>query len=605
MPRRTGSPDGPTVPRRAPIVLAALALLLPWSGAAGAAAVRYEPSSNRIYVERGHTVTLSQIKRALPGAPLELVDPARKVWLLRASIRVKDGSTLLLRGGRRGGDVNELRLRSNNAPPDAGYVEITVAHGQLRLESTRVVSWDTAAGLPDADPTRYGRAFIRARSRVDVDRGRLESRMDVIDSVVAYLGFDAPDAYGLSWRVTGARPGAYHRVNAYGTVAGSRIHHNWFGLSAQGAQGLEWRDSEIDHSVQHALVLQDQADGVRIERNSIHHNGAHGLLATRRCARLQIRNNRVWGNALHGLVVHTHSNDALIEGNDLRQNGESGVAVFAAARATIRGNRIFENEASGIRLAMGASDARIEKNEIASLAGNAGELGRGFCTKRGPAGPRLARGCPPDAVEIEGANGTKLVGNTFATRDSRLVFSHAPMIEFDGNTVAPEVTFVLTGSPSAPTRVNFSRQPQVQLQLDRHSSIRFEDPEGAIFDLGRNVYTVVNGKDSFVEVPAYGLGPTTTVVTRKLVAQSENTMVSVHPTLWDTGGDRRKAWKARTGTGAGPVRFTVGDLRPGVRYVARQESRPLGSFVADAEGRITFSAAPGANATVSYTVIPN
>ena len=43
-------------------------------------------------------------------APLQLVDAANKIWLLRANLFVADGCDLQLRGSAVGGDVNELRL---------------------------------------------------------------------------------------------------------------------------------------------------------------------------------------------------------------------------------------------------------------------------------------------------------------------------------------------------------------------------------------------------------------------------------------------------------------------------------------------------------------
>src|SRR5262245_32318711 len=82
---------------------------------APAATFRYATSSNRIYVENGGTATLTDIKNALPNSPLQLVDVTNKIWLCRANLLVTDGSTLRLHGSANAGDVNELRLLSNNS----------------------------------------------------------------------------------------------------------------------------------------------------------------------------------------------------------------------------------------------------------------------------------------------------------------------------------------------------------------------------------------------------------------------------------------------------------------------------------------------------------
>src|SRR5262245_44430596 len=72
------------------------------------ATFRFASTSNRIYVEGGGTVTLTDIKTALPNAPLDLVDGVGLVWLLRANLVMADGCVLLLHGSAAGGDVNEL-----------------------------------------------------------------------------------------------------------------------------------------------------------------------------------------------------------------------------------------------------------------------------------------------------------------------------------------------------------------------------------------------------------------------------------------------------------------------------------------------------------------
>src|SRR5688572_29267565 len=71
-----------------------------------AAIIRWAGSSNRIYVENGGSATLSDIKAALPHAPLDLVDPTNGVWLLRVNLMIASGARLVIHGTVIGGDVN-------------------------------------------------------------------------------------------------------------------------------------------------------------------------------------------------------------------------------------------------------------------------------------------------------------------------------------------------------------------------------------------------------------------------------------------------------------------------------------------------------------------
>src|SRR6185503_10652006 len=74
------------------LTMGAAALLL-LSPQALAATFRFASTSNRIYVENGGSATLSDIKTALPNAPLDLVDGVNAVWLLRANLWIADGVT--------------------------------------------------------------------------------------------------------------------------------------------------------------------------------------------------------------------------------------------------------------------------------------------------------------------------------------------------------------------------------------------------------------------------------------------------------------------------------------------------------------------------------
>src|SRR5262249_2391222 len=149
-------------------------------------------------------------------------------WLLRAELMVQDGCRLALRGAAAGGDANELRLQSVNAATNCGCVaSITADWGVLDIHSIKITSWDTMTGAPDADPVANGRAFIRVRSSLSTNGiTPLESRMDITNSEIAYLGTDDSEAYGLVWKVSGASPtnNLFNTVNVYGNIVNSRIH---------------------------------------------------------------------------------------------------------------------------------------------------------------------------------------------------------------------------------------------------------------------------------------------------------------------------------------------------------------------------------------------
>ena len=124
------------------------------------AAQHYSAASNTIYVE-GVAATLSDIAFIAPHAPLTLVDSVNAVWKLDANIRVVDGGSLMLHGTAIGGDVNELRLKSENTLDPNAFVEIRADYGQIDIQSTKITSWDSAVQRP-GHRVRSVRAGLRA-----------------------------------------------------------------------------------------------------------------------------------------------------------------------------------------------------------------------------------------------------------------------------------------------------------------------------------------------------------------------------------------------------------------------------------------------------------
>jgi poly(beta-D-mannuronate) C5 epimerase len=353
-----------------PLTLACALALAALAARPACASIRWEPDNDRIVV-RGQGVTLTSLKAADPSLPLQLVDPAHKVWLLNKPLVLADGAQLVLHGSAAGGDVDELRLRSDNQP-GAAVASISADWGSIEIHNTRVNGWDTVHGEPDAEYGQYGRAFLRARSRLATDGvRRFESRMDIADSELAYLGSAAPESFGLVWKVVSSDNYVFDLVHVHGSLLRSRIHHNYFGAYSFGAHNLVWRGNQVYQNVLYGLAPHNHSDGIVIEDNDIHDNGAHGVMLYNQCDHALIRNNRLWANAKNGIVLRRGSNWATLEGNRAFANGDSGIALFASDGSTLRKNVLLRNGRSGVQLSSGTSDAVVEDNELGYNGGAA------------------------------------------------------------------------------------------------------------------------------------------------------------------------------------------------------------------------------------------
>ncbi len=324
--------------------------------------VRWASSSNRVYVTGDVTCTLSDLAVLEPHAGIKPVEGQEHTWLLGSNVVLKGGARLDLVGSGLGGDVDELRLKSNNNGEANSIVYIRAHWGEINIKGTKIISWDESAGGPDTEYGTYGRSYIQARSYLDGSEAR-ESRLDIIDSEIGHLGYYGAEAYGLSWKVLGKTKGIYDQVNVYGDVTGSHIHHNYFGAYTYGAQDMNWLNNEIDNNVVYGLDPHDDSDRLVIKNNSVHDNGYHGIIGSRRCDHLVISDNESYGNGGNGIMLHRHTDEAVVENNKVYGNGDSGIAVFDSHRNVIRNNFLEGNE-KGMRFSVGSSDNIVEGNQV-------------------------------------------------------------------------------------------------------------------------------------------------------------------------------------------------------------------------------------------------
>lgn len=580
---------------------------------AQAATYRNATSSNRIYIEGGGIATLGALKAALPKAPLTLVDPAAGIWQLDANLLIEDGTLLQLHGTAAGGDVNELRLRS----VAGSFIEITADYGSISMRNTKVKSWDAAANGPDTN-IADGRAFIRVRSRLASDGvAALESRMDVVDSEISYLGYSGAESYGLVWKVLGSPtsvPDLYDRVQVRGDILDSFIHHNYFGVYTFGHQGGHWAGNEVANNVEYGIDPHDDSDALLIENNYVHHNGNHGIIASKRCDHAVIRNNRSWDNVGNGIMLHRSSDDGLVEGNDLRRNGDSGVAIFATNRSTIRNNVILDNAKGGLRFSMGANDSYVENNEIAGsgqfglyfyIGTDVPEPGSDGRNRRNTFVDNLIRdGIGPEAIKATDADESRFIGNRFVGTGLVLRFLRSAGTEMMENTIPRDAVVRLSGSSSVTSDAYFETQPFLRLAFDSPAKAVFGDAAHSVFDVPESIASIDDGQRSTMTLLPEQTGVDTQVYTRKMTAVPNLGRTEVKVTQWLTSGTRAKGWTGRVTSASAKVNYTVGDLLPGTSYLVAAAGTPIGSFIADAQGRIAFTYAPGSTASRAFTLAP-
>ncbi len=597
------------------VAVAALGLGLtacgPQPGPCVASAVRWASSTNILYVTGEVSCTLSDLDR-LTTAPVQRVPGFVTTWQLGANLRLEGGAALLLHGSEVGGDVDELRLRSNNSSAANSTISLRAQWGTFSLRSTRVTSWDDATQAPDTEHATFGRSYIHARSFLDADGTTArESRMDIVDSDVGYLGRYAAESYGLVWKVIGTTPGLYDKVDVLGDVRNSRIHHNYFGMYTYGAYGMRILDNEVDSNVAYGIDPHDDSDALVIERNNVHDNGNHGIICSQRCDNLTIRDNRSERNTGNGLMLHRLVTASLVEGNHLVANTDAGIALFDSSGNTLRDNETRAN-ARGIRLSVGASDNLFQGNDIAANTDYGIYFYKGTdAPASGDGRPRRNRfvnnvvsGSGDYAIEASDTDDNTFTGTTFTANPGGIRFVRSNGNTISGSSLGGLPVQTLGNGGPAPARTALSGFGTVQVGVDAAGSARLFDGAGVVYDPEQALGTTVSSTGSELVLTSATIAASSTVTTRNLRVSTASGRAAVDPVLWESGGLRRKEWTTQATVGTASFTYRVGDLAPNATYRIYEQGVLIGSASADGAGVLTFSDAPGSTAKVRYTVQP-
>ncbi|CAM9939118.1 unnamed protein product [Scytosiphon promiscuus] len=292
------------------------------------------------------------------------------VWLLRTSLAVTNGVTLDLKGSEAAGDCDELKIKSSTT-----LIHAVRGHGgNLDIYKTLIQSWDedllTPHVLPADSLGEEPRSYIACSSEVvnesdTCDGGSAredmgECRMDMVDSELAHMGYEATESYGITWKVRGfctdmSNPEVFDNVQVYGDMTNCNIHGMWYGMYSYGHQGGVWTDNLMHDNYVYGFDPHDDSDYLTIRNNTVWNNGKHGIIASKRCDHVVIQDNKVDTSGGSGIMLHRSCDDSEITGNVVYGSADAAVALVETSRVLVSGN-VFGDNKWGARLTVGASD---------------------------------------------------------------------------------------------------------------------------------------------------------------------------------------------------------------------------------------------------------
>jgi mannuronan 5-epimerase len=296
------------------------------------------------------------------------VQPSPGVWELNSDLVVQGGARLNLSG-----DVKELRLQSLPSGLTTDVSALIAQYGTIDITGVKVTSWKGTG--PDTDLTvptgGRGRAFVRAVSFMEGSTPR-QSTMNIVDSDLGFLGYNAAESYGVSYKARGC--GATTSticdvLDVLGKQTGSTFHDNYIGTYTWGAKNMLFDHNVYTKNKSYGLDPHDDSDYLTITNNTFSENGNHGLICSQRCDHLAIRGNTSRHNTsagaeTHGIMLHRGVTDAVVENNTVENNSTGGgIVVFDSVGNSIKNNTVTGNK-YGLRFSVGTKDLVVSNNTV-------------------------------------------------------------------------------------------------------------------------------------------------------------------------------------------------------------------------------------------------
>jgi parallel beta-helix repeat protein len=492
-----------------PVMVAAAG---PAEAASCTAPVRYTASSNTIYLTGGKSFTPAQILAACPTAPLQLVDANTRTWLLSADLVVQQGSKLVLKGAKAGGQVDNLRIRSLASNKATEVQQITAGYGTIEIDSVKITSWDTATNAPDTDhnlpdtaaATDRGRAFIRALSTLAPDGKTAQvSRMTIRNSTISRLGYYGAEAYGVSYKARGCdrdHVAICKKLTVGGEQTNSIFDRNYMGTYTWGAKGIKFKGNTYSNNISYGLDPHDVSTSLTIDRNRFTYNGNHGLICSQLCDKLTITNNTSDHNGVrptdavgdgdeaerqvHGIMLHRGVTNSKITGNTVTdQTTGAGIAIFDSSKNSVSKNTL-KNNLYGIRLSVGAANNTFKDNTVTDSIQNAIYMFRGsdaveYTTRSGNPTNNVftnttISGTGSYGVRLLDADKNRIEGKSMTRVGGPLIFTRAAGNTIKNVKLSARQPVTVTGSATAPSSLTiYGPRDSVVVTADKYSRVSY------------------------------------------------------------------------------------------------------------------------------------
>lgn len=290
------------------------------------------------------------------SASLKNSDLLRKVsddgiWDLNSSILVSKGVSLSIKEP----DVKWLRIISDgdsvvsmDPVGERPFTEITphtiLVFGKLELNGVMVTSWNAKRGnyaIQKSDG-QIPRPYITIAHGANASR--------IVDSIIAYLGYDSSRKQGLSFY-----------GGDFSTITGTNIHDMWYGFFSSNVGHLLIENNKVSDNFKYGIDPHVRSHDI-VVKNNIISNSRIGLICSLFCSNILFERNVISNNNDTGLMLSRHATNSTVRYNNISLSSV-GLSISESNENEVYQNQISKNT-HGLMISNNSTKNSVYENSI-------------------------------------------------------------------------------------------------------------------------------------------------------------------------------------------------------------------------------------------------
>lgn len=264
-------------------------------------------------------------------------------YVLHVPLIIKPSATLIMLEG-------ETLLMSANEGA------LMAVLGTANITNSHVLGWDTTQDQPAYfDKSSNFRPYLIAWCG---------SRLNIVNSYLAYLGYDAAKSYGVTY--SSCENDKYVETgtsleSGMGWILNSEFENLYFGFYSYETKDAVLIGNKYKDNIVYGIDPHDRSSNLIIANNHIKDTRQkHGIILSRDVHDSFVINNVVEGSRGTGLMLDRNSYNNVIAYNISQYNGHDGLSFFESPSNISYKNILYANGKSGLRVRNSWSIKSIE-----------------------------------------------------------------------------------------------------------------------------------------------------------------------------------------------------------------------------------------------------